>query len=189
MSPTDDVVTLVHGRNEHGVEVDRPDPVVGFLEPDALIDEGVGEVDANALPAEPPREPAHDPPLAKAVMTDRVTPTLPSRDLAATSAFYARLDFREVFRDAGWLIVARGPLQLEFFPHPALDPGANYGGCCLRVGDARALHDAFSAAGLPVDPGGIPRLTPPQAQSWGFREFALVDLDGNLLRGLEPLQA
>jgi catechol 2,3-dioxygenase-like lactoylglutathione lyase family enzyme len=124
-----------------------------------------------------------------AEMTDRVTPTLPSRDLMATSVFYTRLGFREVFRDTGWLIVARGPLQLEFFPHPALDPWTNYGGCCLRVDDAQALHDAFSAAGLPVDPRSIPRLTPPRAQPWGFREFALVDLDGNLLRGLEPLPA
>lgn len=120
-------------------------------------------------------------------MTDRVTPTLPSRDLAATSTFYARLGFREVFRDAGWLIVARGPLQLEFFPHPELDPWTNYAGCCLRVADARALHDAFSAADLPTDPRSIPRLTPPRDQPWGFREFALVDADGNLLRGLEPL--
>jgi catechol 2,3-dioxygenase-like lactoylglutathione lyase family enzyme len=122
-------------------------------------------------------------------MSDRVTPTLPSRNLAGTSAFYARLGFREVFRDAGWLIVARGALQLEFFPHPALDPWANYAGCCLRVADARALHAAFSAAGLPVDPGAIPRLTAPLDQPWGFREFALVDADGNLLRGLEPLGA
>ncbi|HZF67059.1 MAG TPA: hypothetical protein VEZ47_03360 [Gemmatirosa sp.] len=108
-------------------------------------------------------------------MTDRVTPTLPSRDLAATSAFYARLGFGEVFRDARWLVVARGPLQLEFFPHPALDPWANYAGCCLRVG-------------LSADPRSIPRLTPPRAQPWGFRELALVDADGNLRRGLEPIE-
>ena len=122
-------------------------------------------------------------------MSDRVTPTLPSRDLAATSAFYGRLGFREVFRDAGWLIVARGALQLEFFPHPALDPWANHAGCCLRVADARALHAAFSAAALPADPAAVPRLTPPVDQPWGFREFALVDADGNLLRGLEALGA
>jgi catechol 2,3-dioxygenase-like lactoylglutathione lyase family enzyme len=122
-------------------------------------------------------------------MSDRVTPTLPSRDLAATSAFYARLGFRELFRDAGWLIVARGALQLEFFPHPTLDPRANYAGCCLRVDDARALHAAFGGAGLPAAPGAIPRLTAPGDQPWGFREFALLDADGNLLRGLEPLGA
>ena len=120
-------------------------------------------------------------------MPDHATPTLPSRDLAATSRFYAALGFTERFRDAGWLIVARGPLVLEFFPHATLDPYANYGGACLRVGDARALHAAFAAAGLSDDPRQIPRLTAPVARPWGFLEFALVDADGNLLRGLEPL--
>jgi catechol 2,3-dioxygenase-like lactoylglutathione lyase family enzyme len=101
-------------------------------------------------------------------MTDRVTPTMPSRDLAATSAFYDRLGFRELFRDASWLIVARGPLQLEFFPHPTLDPWTNHAGCCLRVGDARALHDAFGAAGLSADPRSVPRLTPPARATVGL---------------------
>lgn len=120
-------------------------------------------------------------------MEDRATPTLPSRDLATTSAFYARLGFQEVFRDAGWLIVTRGTIQVEFFPHPTLDPWQNYAGCCLRVADARALHESFGSAGLSADPRDIPRLTPPRDQPWGFREFALVDADGNLLRGLEAL--
>jgi len=38
-------VALVEGGKEHGVEVDGPDAVVGFLEPDVLIDERVGDVD------------------------------------------------------------------------------------------------------------------------------------------------
>jgi catechol 2,3-dioxygenase-like lactoylglutathione lyase family enzyme len=120
-------------------------------------------------------------------MTDRATPTLPSRDLAGTSAFYSRLGFREVFRDAGWLVLDRGSIQLEFFPHPTLDPRTNYGGCCLRVADVDALHAAFSQAGLPTDARAVPRLTRPLDQPWGFREFALVDADGNLLRGLQRL--
>lgn len=119
-------------------------------------------------------------------MTDRATPNLPSRDLAATSAFYARLGFREQFRDDGWMILVRDTLQLEFFPHRELDPRENYAGACLRVADARALHAAFATAGLPSR--GIPRLTPPADEPWGFRMFALVDEDGNLLRGLEKLE-
>lgn len=122
-------------------------------------------------------------------MSDRATPNLPSRDFAATAQFYARLGFRERFRDAGWMILERGSLQLEFFPHPELDPRANYAGSCLRIADARALHAAFARAGLPASPLAVPRLTPPVDQPWGFREFALVDPDGNLLRGLEPLGA
>lgn len=46
------------------------------------------------------------PPLPPTV-PDRATPTLPSRDLAATARFYAALGFAERFRDAGWLIVER----------------------------------------------------------------------------------
>lgn len=120
-------------------------------------------------------------------MPDHATPNLPSRDLATTATFYAALGFKEHFRDAGWLILARGPLVLEFFLHPGLDGRANYAGSCLRVADARGLHAAFARAGLSADPRAIPRLTPPVDQPWGFREFALVDPDGNLLRGLEPL--
>ena len=37
-------------------------------------------------------------------MVNRATPNLPSRDLAATCAFYTRLGFGEEYRDAGWLI-------------------------------------------------------------------------------------
>ncbi len=120
-------------------------------------------------------------------MLEHATPTLPSRDLAATVRFYAALGFAEGFHDAGWLILARGPLMLEFFPHPALDPATNFAGACLRVEDAPALHAAFTRAGLPSDPCALPRLTPPEARAYGFWEFALVDPDGNLLRGLSPL--
>lgn len=120
-------------------------------------------------------------------MIDRATPNLPSRDFSATVAFYAPLGFTVQHRDPAWLILTRGALQLEFFPHPELDPYGNFAGTCLRVADARALHAAFSAAALPADPAVIPRLTPPEERPWGFVEFALVDLDGNLLRGLTPL--
>jgi catechol 2,3-dioxygenase-like lactoylglutathione lyase family enzyme len=120
-------------------------------------------------------------------MSDRATPNLPSRDLVATTRFYTRLGFRELFRDDGWLIMERGPLQIEFFPYSRLDPSANYASCCLRVADARALHSSFAGAELPTSSRGMPRLTPPVDQPWGFREFSVVDPDGNLLRCLERL--
>jgi catechol 2,3-dioxygenase-like lactoylglutathione lyase family enzyme len=120
-------------------------------------------------------------------MADRATPNLPSRDLAVTSRFYQALGFEESFRDGGWLILRRGDVQLEFFPFPGLDPFQNYAGCCLRVDDLDALHAAFSAAGLPTDNRSVPRLTSPADQPWGFRFFALVDADGNLVRCLSPL--
>jgi catechol 2,3-dioxygenase-like lactoylglutathione lyase family enzyme len=120
-------------------------------------------------------------------MADRATPNLPSRDFLATSRFYQALGFEESFRDRGWMILRRGEIQLEFFPFRELDPFQNNFGCCLRVDDADALHAAFSAAGLPTDDRSIPRLSAPVDQPWGFRFFALVDADGNLLRCLAPL--
>lgn len=48
-------------------------------------------------------------------MTDRAVPNLPSRDLAATAAFYGGFGFHQLHRDDNWLVLRRGDLQLEFF--------------------------------------------------------------------------
>lgn len=41
-------------------------------------------------------------------MPDHAVPTLPSRSLDATAAFYSRLGFVEHYRDEGWLNMNRG---------------------------------------------------------------------------------
>jgi catechol 2,3-dioxygenase-like lactoylglutathione lyase family enzyme len=117
-------------------------------------------------------------------MTDRATPNLPSTDLDATAAFYERLGFEKGFMDEGWLILTRGPIELEFFP-AAVDPQTTIASCCIRAADLDGLHLAFAAAGLPADCWSAPRLTQPVTQPWGMREFALVDPDGNLLRCMQ----
>jgi len=113
-------------------------------------------------------------------VVDRVTANLPSRSLDATEQFYAKLGFEPTFKDDGWMILRRGRLKIEFFPCAKVNPGTCIASCCVRVADVDALHRAFTAAGLPAH--GIPRLTSPVDQLWGIREFALVDIDGNLLR-------
>jgi catechol 2,3-dioxygenase-like lactoylglutathione lyase family enzyme len=118
-------------------------------------------------------------------MSDRVTANLPARDLDATAAFYAKLGFVPTFKDDGWMILRRGPLEIEFFLYAQIDPRTTIASCCIRVADLDALHAEFAAAKLPGN--GTPRLTPPVDQPWGMREFALVDPDGNLLRCLSPL--
>ena len=115
-------------------------------------------------------------------MADRATPNLPARDLDATVEFYAALGFEASYRDPGWLILERGGLQLEFFPHPDVDPATTAAGCCLRVDDLQTLYDAGVAAGLPETRVGWPRLHPPGVEPSGLRIGYLVDLDGNLLR-------
>jgi len=111
-----------------------------------------------------------------------VAPILPSRDLKATTAFYARLGFeRKGLWPEEYLIVSRGEVGLHFFFAPDTDPFASVAGCYLYVDDADALFAEFERLGLPDS--GIPRLHgAPQDSDYGLREFALIDLDGNLLR-------
>jgi catechol 2,3-dioxygenase-like lactoylglutathione lyase family enzyme len=117
-----------------------------------------------------------------------VAPILPSRDLAATSAFYERLGFEEVGLWPGeYLIVMRSEAGLHFFHSPSSDPYRSDAGCYVYVEDADSLHAEFSRLDLPRE--GIPRLHgPPSETDYGLREFALVDPDGNLLRMGSPLR-
>ncbi|WP_242889146.1 bleomycin resistance protein [Actinomadura litoris] len=111
-------------------------------------------------------------------------PVLPSRDLAETLEFYARLGFetRGSWPDAGYLIVARGTVTLHFWHHPEVDPLATAGACYVYVDDADALHREWDGIGVPGEEATGSRLAPPRDTDYGMREFALVDRSGNLLR-------
>lgn len=115
-------------------------------------------------------------------MPDTATPNLPSRDLGATSAFYARLGFAETYRNEGWMVLDRGGVVLEFFPFADLDPAASSFGCCLRLDDVDAFYRVCLDAGLPESTHGFPRLHPPREEGSGLRIGALLDPDGTLLR-------
>lgn len=118
-------------------------------------------------------------------MADQATPNLPSRDFEATSLFYARLGFTESWRDSGWMILERGSLKLEFFPHPELDPGESWFSACLRLDDLDGFYAGCLAAGLEETDRGAPRLHPPRREAWGGRVGALIDPDGTLIRLIE----
>ena len=123
---------------------------------------------------------------------DHATPNLPSRDFAATSIFYAALGFVEGWRDDGWMILTRGELKLEFFPHPKLDPLQSWFSCCLRLDDLAVFYAAAKAAGIPEQKCGQPRLHPPAGEASGLTIGAMIDPDGSLLRLIQnpsaPLQ-
>ena len=80
------------------------------------------------------------------------------------------------------MILRRGELEVEFFPHPGLDPAVSWFSACVRVADADWLHAEWGTVGLPRS--GIPRITLPSDGPHGMREFALVDPNGHLLRCL-----
>ena len=118
-------------------------------------------------------------------MAERVTANLPARDFGETESFYKSLGFGVVFRNEGWMILSRGPLEIEFFPYPDLQPPQCRFSACIRVEDVNNLHADWADLGLPRR--GIPRMTDPVDETWGFRIFALIDPNGNLLRCLSPL--
>lgn len=115
-------------------------------------------------------------------MPDRATPNLPSRDFERTARFYGALGFAETWRDAGWMILVRGGLTLEFFPYPDLDPSTSSFGSCLRLDDVGAFYAVLQAAGLPEATTGFPRIHRPKREAWGGLVGALIDPDGSLLR-------
>ncbi|MGA5821805.1 bleomycin resistance protein [Kitasatospora sp. NPDC094028] len=118
-------------------------------------------------------------------MNDYAVPVLPSRDLAETLDFYGRLGFEprgDWIADHGYLIVARGSVELHFRYDPQVDPLATAGSCYVHVADADALHRAWAEIGVPGDEATGSRLTEPAETPYRMREFALVDRSGNLLR-------
>lgn len=114
-------------------------------------------------------------------MPDLATPNLPSRTFDATAEFYGRLGFAQTWRDAGWMILERGTLKLEFFAHPDIDPATTAFGCCFRMADVAAFFEIVLAAGIPETTTGWPRAHRPTRAAWGGLVGALIDPDGSLI--------
>lgn len=117
-------------------------------------------------------------------MADRITANLPSGDLDKTEAFYRALGFNLNFKDDGWMIMSRGGLEIEFFPHEH-NPRESCFSACIRVDDLDALYAEFQRPGIATDCRAMPRLTPPEVLPFGLRIFHLVDPDGSLLRCID----
>ena len=116
-------------------------------------------------------------------MNEYAVPILPSRDIAETLYFYGRLGFTEGGGAPGsYVILTRGSIELHFWHDPSIDPLSTDFSCYLRVDDADALHASWAEVGVPSDPATGSRLVAPVDTDYGLREFALVDLSGNLLR-------
>ncbi len=90
------------------------------------------------------------------------------------------------YQSDDWLILSRGTMELEFFPHPGLDPRDSWFSACIRVDDLDALLARLACASacrptrMPM-----PRMTGMMLLPHTPRMFALVDPDGSLLRCLD----
>jgi uncharacterized glyoxalase superfamily protein PhnB len=80
------------------------------------------------------------------------------------------------------MILNRGDLTLEFFPHPGLDPLTSWFSCCFRLDDLDAFYAICKQAGIPEGCKVQPRIHPPKLEPWGRRMGAFVDPDGTLVR-------
>jgi catechol 2,3-dioxygenase-like lactoylglutathione lyase family enzyme len=107
-------------------------------------------------------------------------PILPALDVARTRAFYELLGFTAGYFDDRYEILRRGYLVVHLEQNNDLVPERNTCSCYWRVADADHLFEEFAALGLPST--GLPRLTEPQDEPWGMREFTLKDPSGNLIR-------
>jgi catechol 2,3-dioxygenase-like lactoylglutathione lyase family enzyme len=114
--------------------------------------------------------------------TERPEPILPARNLDETWTFYETLGFTPWFRGrwSGYEIISRGELVIHFFAESELVPAENESQCYWRVKDADEFYLLFAGLDLPAE--GIPRLTAPEDQPWGMREFTFVDPSGNRVR-------
>ena len=114
-------------------------------------------------------------------MLEKLSPILPSRDIALAERFWQALGFITVYKDvAQYLILKREGAEVHFFLHKDLDPAQNDAGAYLRPSDIRALNAEWSALGIAAK--GIPRFEALEEKPWGMAELALVDPDGNLVR-------
>ncbi|GJE56591.1 MULTISPECIES: glyoxalase [Methylobacterium] len=108
---------------------------------------------------------------------------LPSNDLDASQAFYARLGFACDAGEAGYRILTHptgAMLHLTAAVEGWLVPGRNPFGLYLYAPDVDSLARRF--AGETIEPGGV------EEKPWGMREFSLSDPDETLVRVGWPLR-
>lgn len=111
-------------------------------------------------------------------------PILPSRDLDETLRFYHVLGFEN--RGAppeewNYLILGRGDVELHFIADPSVDPLLTASSCYLYVDDADGLFAEWREL-VRQDSATGSRVIEPILTEYGMREFAVVDMSGNLLR-------
>lgn len=115
------------------------------------------------------------------MITDISIPILPSVDLQKTTVFYESLGFQKHFPSNDYLIMNLNNIEIHFVIHSKLVPDSNESSCFIRTKNVDNLFEVMSKYNnLPEK--GIPRLTKTENKPWGIREFAIVDLCGNLLR-------
>jgi hypothetical protein len=131
-------------------------------------------------------------------MFGKSIPNLPARDLDATAAMFARIAVNETHRHDGYSILERDEVELHYYAQADLDPATTAGMAYIRVADVDGLYAEVLNAGFEVlapnvlrerweRGASLERVSALEDKPWGLREFALLDVDNNLLRIGQPL--
>jgi len=103
-------------------------------------------------------------------------PTLASLDMDRTVQFYTeKLGFKAAWHDANYGIVVRDKIDIHFWKTDNEIFPKNTS-CYIYVEGVDELYEEFREAGV-IHPNGLLG-----DRDWGMREFAIVDVDGNLIR-------
>ena len=106
----------------------------------------------------------------------KAAPTLASLNLHESVEFYEKkLGFRRNYYDENYLIVSRDNIMIHFWKcddkiHPENTS------CYIYMNGVDELYEEYQRAGV-IHPNGNLEDKP-----WGMREFAIVDIHGNLIR-------
>jgi len=101
-------------------------------------------------------------------------PKLPAASIERSLEFYATLGFTRIAAYADYGIVARDDVQVHLWrcddPHLA-----RASGCRIVVEGVAELYARYSPLNV-IHPNGSL-----ETKAWGWREFSVLDVDGNLL--------
>ena len=103
-------------------------------------------------------------------------PVLAALDIPRLVTFYEKhLGFERSWCDEGYGIVHRDSITIHFW-HATDKIFPEHTSCYIEVKDIDDLYTEYSAQRV-IHPNGKIENKP-----WGMREFAILDLDGNLIR-------
>ena len=127
-------------------------------------------------------------------------PVLPVRSIDEAAQFYnEKLGFRTAHSDRGYAIVAKDAIEIHLWAatdeswkerasdEPVVSGAETFlagtASCRVLVDEIDALCDVYRRAGVLHPNGGL------SDKPYGLREFAVLDLDGNLVTFFQPIES
>jgi catechol 2,3-dioxygenase-like lactoylglutathione lyase family enzyme len=109
------------------------------------------------------------------------TPVLPALSIQKTLAFYqAALNFSIIHQTSDYGIIGRDTVQLHFW-HCHDRTICEASGCRIEIAGIDELYAT-------LEPDLIHTNAGLDNKPWGTREFGMVDISGNLITFVEPLE-